>query len=337
MPPKTSDSTYPRKVKTSSSVKSTTITGKTNSGSTRKSAARKGKSRNAAPLSLPFPSGDPRNKYVYTDRSMFDIEELAQHETEYSRIATDETIYLSTDPVRRYQCLNELSKNPKVVNTVDAQTVIGDLNALDYLAWVDSELEKTPVTFEDHLLRAHFAWAGALIFTEYIKGWGLTLFPKAREAVDRRVTELTKEYVKGLKLNTASGSTPIDPQPSSPSRSTSMGSNSSGSTSSFTSPSSSLHVTPQQTDAWMSNVLQSDLMRLRFRLLNADVESHNDEVQAGTWSFKGVDVRKRKPVYQTTWTFPDGNSCLIPYDEPSFRALLISSEVAGEIDEDGNV
>ncbi|KAI0782277.1 hypothetical protein C8Q75DRAFT_895926 [Abortiporus biennis] len=337
MPPKNSESTNHRKAKTSSSVKSA-ITGKTdNSGSTRKSAARKRKSRNTAPLPLPFSSGDPRNKYVYTDTSMFDIEELAQRQMKYHCIATDEAIYLSTDPVRRDQCLDAHSKNPKVVDTKDAETVIGDLNALDYLAWVDGELEKIPATFEDHLLRANFAWAGALVFNEYVKCYGLTLFPKARSALSHRTTQLTKEYVKGLKQNTSSsGSTHIDTHPSPPSRSTSTGSNLSAptsSTSSTTSSSSRSHVTPQQADEWMSNVLQSDLTHLRFKFLSATgIESPNDP--AGIWSLKGVEMRNRKPTYQTTWTFPDGNSCLIPYDAQSFRALLINSEVVGEIVEE---
>ncbi|KAI0782274.1 hypothetical protein C8Q75DRAFT_504922 [Abortiporus biennis] len=188
MPPKTASSSS-RKATTAPSAKSTVTSGTRRSTVTSKGKAVSRKTTTAAP----FPPTDPRSKYVMTDRSQFSIEELAQREIKYTRIATEEIAFLSTNPVRRDEAFAALSKNPRVANTLNPDVIVpmdGDLHANEYLGWVDAELQKAPVTFEDHALRLNVAFAGGLIFEEYIKSWGLYCFPNERRAVNRRVTEL---------------------------------------------------------------------------------------------------------------------------------------------------
>ncbi|KAI0782275.1 hypothetical protein C8Q75DRAFT_504945 [Abortiporus biennis] len=277
------------------------------------------------------PTSDLVEQYAIKDKRLIDVEALAQREFRYTRIATEEAIYLANDPQRRDQALSKLysqKSGQQFQGTIDPQAIVQTNRGRSphaYLAWIDDGLGKPVRTYDDHVLRAHLAFAGALVFQEFIKQVELYHFPDFQRAVNRRVTELNTKLSQELK-ETERAMASNQPYWAQYCRYDHSDTNSSIPPTFATEVSmrrcSPVKPTPEQIEATITNPLASQIYRYYYKS-TADGEDC-------IWRFKGVEMTAGGALYGIQMRFKKDAVGLVPHDESAFRDLMKNSYRYGE-------
>ncbi|KAI0259056.1 hypothetical protein BC834DRAFT_1036078 [Gloeopeniophorella convolvens] len=294
-------------------------------------------------------------------KERINIEELVQREFKYHKIWDSALEVMLKEPARAERVSARLHATGKTLDTESAQDVVpfnGDPSA--YLRYLDDLLAKDPpYSFEDQILRGHYAHSALSVFEDYVKGRGLVSSPAASDEIDSRVTELLSKHHQSLR-GTGSSSNPgrhRDMQPrflgdahsETPTSSSSVSSlplSSSCTSSSSSLPSSSpshcsnslsssrsqvVPITPKIADEWLSKPTQSGLNRYYFTY-KATREPGNPEPT--TWKLTGISLHEGEVCYSLKMAFPEG-CCNIPYDAEALKDLLVDSEIEREIPRKG--
>ncbi|KAI0259055.1 hypothetical protein BC834DRAFT_661474 [Gloeopeniophorella convolvens] len=135
-------------------------------------------------------------------KERINIEEFAQREFNYHKIWESALELMLKDPARAERVAAHLHATGKTRNTESVQDIVPfNSDPTAYLSHFDGLLaaKEPPYSFEDRIIRGHYAYSAIHIFEEYIKGWGLMSSPAARGKFDSRVTELLDKHHQSLR------------------------------------------------------------------------------------------------------------------------------------------
>ncbi|KAI0782279.1 hypothetical protein C8Q75DRAFT_737579 [Abortiporus biennis] len=312
MSPKPPSASTPRKATTSSSAKDDIINSReANIATARKSAATKVA---AATPKKRVANGDVSN---FADQIKSTLEQLSQRETNYVKVATEETEFLATNSQLALDALNG-RLNPNTLDSIFPHDIVpleGDITSEPYLGWIDSELEKVPETFEEHALRLILAWTGSLVFEVFVTKLGLgSVLHEKRRIMNERDVELNRGYMQDY----------LQQRLDELVRSGTFGTQSESDTSNT----ASSRCTPEQIERWMSDPIGSGFYRIKFiSKENEEYGIEDDEDDIDTWRLLKIEMQGKEVVYQTWWSM----GATIPYEDESLRRLLSNSEIGGEV------